>query len=159
MMATYTARATRSGDWWAVEVDELDGVFTQARRLDQVETMARDAIALLLDADPDSFDVVVVSELPTKWRTELHELWSMRAAADVLAAMAATKMRRTVRLLHDSQGLPMREIGAVLGVSHQRVHQVLSDPPSTIDDADVHSLFRLCVDPEMVEKAKAELGL
>ena len=32
-MATYTATATRSGSWWAIQVEELDGVWTQARRL------------------------------------------------------------------------------------------------------------------------------
>jgi len=48
-----------------VQVEEL-GVFTQARRLDRVEFMARDAIALLLDVPPDSFDVTVTlaTELP-----------------------------------------------------------------------------------------------
>ena len=29
-----TAEATRSGGWWAVEVPEVDGAFTQACRLD-----------------------------------------------------------------------------------------------------------------------------
>ena len=38
-----TAVCTRSGGWWAVEVPEIPGLFTQARRLDQVEDMVRDA--------------------------------------------------------------------------------------------------------------------
>jgi hypothetical protein len=31
-------------------------VFTQARRLDQVESMVRDALAAYLDTDPRSFE-------------------------------------------------------------------------------------------------------
>lgn len=47
----YRVRAVRSGGWWAITVPELPGVFSQARRLDQVEPMAREAIAFLLDVD------------------------------------------------------------------------------------------------------------
>lgn len=57
--ATYTARAERSGKWWAIEVPEIPGVFTQVKRLDQVEEMARDAIALMLEVPADSFDTEV----------------------------------------------------------------------------------------------------
>jgi predicted RNase H-like HicB family nuclease len=49
---TYTAVCRRSGSWWAIGVRELKGVHTQARRLDQVAAMAREAIALMLDVDP-----------------------------------------------------------------------------------------------------------
>jgi predicted RNase H-like HicB family nuclease len=63
-MTNYTARARRSGEWWAVQIVELDHVFTQARRLDQVEAMARDAVALTLEVAPDSFDITVVPVLP-----------------------------------------------------------------------------------------------
>jgi predicted RNase H-like HicB family nuclease len=56
----YSARAVRSGDWWAITVDELKGVHSQARRLDQAATMAREAISLFLDVAIDSFEVTVV---------------------------------------------------------------------------------------------------
>ena len=59
MRPTYTVNAERSGAWWAITVAELPGVFSQARRLDQIESMARDAIALWLDSPKDSFDVTV----------------------------------------------------------------------------------------------------
>ena len=42
-----TAKATRSGNWWAVEVPEIPGLFTQARRLEQVAAMVADAAAML----------------------------------------------------------------------------------------------------------------
>ncbi len=42
----------RSGDWWAITVPSLRGVFSQARNLDEVPEVARDAIALMLDVDP-----------------------------------------------------------------------------------------------------------
>ena len=55
----YTALVERSGQSWAIRVAELPGVFSQARRLDRVEYMARDAISLLLEVPADSFDIEV----------------------------------------------------------------------------------------------------
>jgi hypothetical protein len=54
--------ATRSGDWWAIEA-EHDGqpIFTQAKRLDQVEGLVRDAFATLdVDLANESIEVVPV---------------------------------------------------------------------------------------------------
>ena len=59
LRSTYTALAERGEAWWAIRVAELPGVFSQARRLDRVESMARDAISLLLEVPADSFDIEV----------------------------------------------------------------------------------------------------
>ncbi|WP_212741332.1 hypothetical protein [Bifidobacterium moukalabense] len=42
-----TAIAERCDGWWAVEVPEIPGLFTQARRLDQIDGMVGDAAGLL----------------------------------------------------------------------------------------------------------------
>lgn len=42
-----TAICRRANGWWAVEVPGIPGLFTQVRRLDQVETMVRDAADML----------------------------------------------------------------------------------------------------------------
>lgn len=63
MRSSYTARAVRRGRWWAIEVPEIPGVFSQARRIDLVEPMAREAIALMLEVPEDSFDVAVEPDL------------------------------------------------------------------------------------------------
>ncbi len=66
----YRVRAVRSGSWWAITVPELPGVFSQARRLDQVEAMAREAIAMMLDVDTCRIALIEVeqSEGPVKGR-------------------------------------------------------------------------------------------
>lgn len=51
-MGTYIARATREGGWWTVTVDEVEGLYTQARRLDQIERNVRDALALFPEIEP-----------------------------------------------------------------------------------------------------------
>ena len=52
-----TARVTRSEGWWAISVEEIPGLFTQARRLDQVADMVRDA-GSLLDVEVGAVEVL-----------------------------------------------------------------------------------------------------
>ncbi len=58
-MTVYEVSIKRSGRWWAIRVPELRGVFSQALHRDDVEPMARDAIALYLDVPQDSFELDV----------------------------------------------------------------------------------------------------
>jgi len=43
--ATFRVVARRGDEWWGIRVRELDWVFSQARRIEDVEDTARDAIA------------------------------------------------------------------------------------------------------------------
>ena len=121
-----TAVAERSEGWWAVRVPELPGVFTQARRLDQVGAMAADAVAALLGIDPATVKVEVQPVLDVDVAQRLAEARKERRHADELASAAAEKLRRVARALAED-GLPERDIGSILGVSHQRAHQLLTD--------------------------------
>lgn len=58
--SVYEVIATREGDWWAIVADLGDReVASQAKRLDQVEPMIREAISLVLDVDEHGFDIEV----------------------------------------------------------------------------------------------------
>jgi predicted RNase H-like HicB family nuclease len=121
-----TAVAERSGGWWAVRVPQLPGVFTQARRLDQVPAMVADAVSAFLDIPSGEVKVEVEPQLAADVRQRLQEARNERLHADQLASAAADKLRQVARsLAHD--GLPERDIGSILGVSHQRAHQLLTD--------------------------------
>ncbi len=125
MRDTYTALAERSGGWWAITVPELRGVFSQARRLSQVEPVARDAIALFLGVPADSFDIHVREVVdPIADALVADALQARREAADH-QRIAAQKSREAARTL-DRMGLPQRDIGLLLHVSHQRVAQLLT---------------------------------
>ena len=104
---TYTAVCRRVGDWWAVDVPGIRGLHTQARRLDQVEAMTRDAIALLKSVAPSSFDVQVEPllegdvEQTVAAATEASERASDRRqcrAADGLATRSVQGLLRSRRV-------------------------------------------------------------
>lgn len=124
-VTTYTARAGRSGDWWAISVPELPGVFTQTKRLDQVSSMAQEAIALFLDVPVRSVQVELSINVDPLVRADLKEVEDLRAQAEVAAANYATAMRALVGRLNPKYS--MRDIAVLTGVSFQRVGQLLAD--------------------------------
>ena len=122
---TYTVLAQRDGTWWAIRAVELPGVFSQARRLERVEHMAREAISLLLDVAADSFDVEVRQVVDPEADRLVADAIQARSDALEHQRIAATKSRDAVRTL-DRLGLPQRDIGRLLRLSHQRVAQLLA---------------------------------
>ena len=120
----YTVRVRRSGAWWAIDVPELPGVYSQARRLDRVESMSRDAIALYLDVDPTTLDIRVETILPSDLRRDVDAVGRLRADADRLQAESSGALRNLTHELVD-RGLSVRDAAAILGISHQRVSQLV----------------------------------
>ena len=123
----YRVRAVRSGTWWAMTIPELPGVFSQARRLDQVEAMAREAIAMMLDVGTDQIgqiEVEIVTPAPAAALIgTMHDALDTAREATETAASARREAAKALR----ADGLPMRDVGRLLGLSHQRVSQILAD--------------------------------
>lgn len=119
----YRAVAERDGSWWAIRVPEVRGVYSQARRLADVEAMARDAIALVRDVAPDSFDVAVEPVLGDEAARLVEQAWTDRLDAERAARRASEQLRAAVDRLATA-GLTVRDIAHLLGLSHQRVAQV-----------------------------------
>lgn len=126
MRRRYTAVAERAAGWWAITIPELRGVFSQARRLAAVETMARDAVALFLGVAPESFDVEVRETLAPDVERVVAEAIQARSEAVDRQRAATHKSREAIEVL-ERLGLPQRDIGRLLHLSHQRVAQ-LRDP-------------------------------
>jgi predicted RNase H-like HicB family nuclease len=123
MRPRYTAIAERDGTWWVITVPELPGVFSQARRLDRVEHMTRDVISLMLEVPADSFDVEVIENHDPPTQEVIDDIIAAREAVAAMKRETGTKTRDAVLALHES-GYPQRDIGRMVGISHQRVAQL-----------------------------------
>lgn len=125
--ATVRAAAivTRDGKWWMVDVPGVG--LTQARRLGEVETMARNLVAVVQDVD--EADVVVeVRYAPVEGLDIAGRLKAIEEDRR-LAAEYDRRVREQTRDLARAlaeRHVPQRDIGAVLGVSGQRANQLLS---------------------------------
>jgi hypothetical protein len=117
-----TAKATRSGGWWAVEVPEAPGAFTQVKRLDQVAEAAAEAVSDLLEVDAATVEVEVSPVLNDDLGRVVQT--AKDAAREALAAQnrASTLMREAVAALRTA--FTTRDAAILLGISHQRVAQL-----------------------------------
>ena len=127
---TYTVTVSRDENLWAAQVDGLPpgliGV-TDVGRLADLEVEVRDLVAGLTDTDPDAFDLTwrytqdghdytTSFQEAREWQRRLAEAEANR---DRYRADAARDMARA--------GLSQRAIGDALGISHQRVGQILNE--------------------------------
>lgn len=100
-----------------MEVPEIPGLFTQTRRLDQIDAMVRNAAGML---DREIGTVTVEPKLPERDERMLAELLDARRRASEAQSRASSLTRDAVGVLR-SQGMTVRDIAAVIGVTPQRV--------------------------------------
>ncbi|WEV47301.1 XRE family transcriptional regulator [Bifidobacterium sp. ESL0690] len=113
-----TAIATRSGKWWAIEVPERPGLFTQVRRLDQVDSMVRDAAkALGKPVGSVHLEIRLGDERDDEMINELHEARDEAAKAQ---EKASTLTRSTISSLR-KRGFKLADIAQIIGLTVQRV--------------------------------------
>lgn len=116
--------ASRDGRFWFLESLDIRGFATQARTVAEIPGMACDLAAMLTGRSEADFDVEVTFDAP--------EVTAHLCAADELASKAdelkaaSAKERHEAAMVLKRQGVTVRDIGAVLGVSHQRAQQLLT---------------------------------
>lgn len=127
---TYIITAGRSGRWWALTVcgpGLKRGYHTQVKRLEHAEEMARDLVATMLDVDASEvdadFELTVADE---DVAIELEATLLARLAARVAKQQAAEVTQTTVADLA-RRGYVHRDIGYLLGISHQAVGKLLQE--------------------------------
>lgn len=124
MSRTVTVTAERGTNWWVLECVEAGSV-SQCKRLDQAADEMREAIAHQLGLAEDGFEIEVVPILPAAYRQEVEAAEAARAAAQEANSAAASHSRAAARALAEA-GLSMRDVGTVMGVSHQRAAQLIA---------------------------------
>jgi predicted RNase H-like HicB family nuclease len=120
----YTAQAERDeSGWWIGTIPDLPGAVTQARRLDQLPDRLGEAVAALLDIE-DTVELELHVKLPPEVEAKLERAQHARQAADDAAREASGLTRGIARSLV-ADGYSLRDAGEILGVSHQRIGQLV----------------------------------
>ncbi|WP_144743349.1 sigma factor-like helix-turn-helix DNA-binding protein [Enorma burkinafasonensis] len=117
------AKVTRNMGWWAISVDEIPGLFSQARRLDQVDAMVRDAAAML---GFEVANVEIVPILDADAQEMLEELERARHDAEEKQRAASDLTRQAISRFR-GEGLTLRDIASLVGLSQQRVSVLMKE--------------------------------
>ena len=120
-MTSYDVTIAKEGKYWLVRIPAIDGL-TQARNYAEVELMAREYISLVRDVD--LAEVSIASVAVEGVSEVIRQAAEERARAKELESAASRRVREAAKSLRSS-GVSLVDIGAILGVSHQRVHQLI----------------------------------
>jgi DNA-directed RNA polymerase specialized sigma24 family protein len=118
----YEATAYRDGKWWTFEIPELSNpapvagerivAMGQARKIEELDQAAREVAALWLDVPEDA-----------------AQLWTNATDSEAAAREAvkeAARLRRQAVAVMKDHGLTQAETGQLLGISTQRVGQLIN---------------------------------
>lgn len=127
MSQTYTVSVTRDGKWWMIAVPELDAL-TQARRIDDVPTAAKELIALetgvaLADVEIDQH--IELEPGGEDLAVRIAEIANQRARLAEDEARVRASTEAFAKKLADAH-VPVRDIGSLLGVTFQRASQLVN---------------------------------
>jgi len=125
-MKTYTARLEREKDGrWTVELEEEPRVHTWGKTVDQALARMREATALWFQIEEDQIELVPRPVLPKSADRTVEQARQAREQARSADRLAVERTRKAAAAL-TSRGISMRDTAAILGISHQRVHQLLA---------------------------------
>ncbi|MBX9950247.1 MAG: type II toxin-antitoxin system HicB family antitoxin [Candidatus Obscuribacterales bacterium] len=128
-MSIYTIRYEKDETgWWIATVKEVRGCHTQGRTIEQARRRIREALGLFVDQAEKSelIDDVV---LPANARSLLKRVLSTRKRAEEEAIKLQNTTAEAAEVLTKDVGVSVRDAGELLGLSHQRVHQLLTSSP------------------------------
>lgn len=120
---TYYVRAKRWPLGWELQIDGVGT--TQSRSLATAEKTVRSYLAMDDYADADTAQVVISPELDGNLASEAEAARAATRQAELARDEAAVKARKVARELKAS-GMSGADVAVVLGVSPQRVSQLVN---------------------------------
>lgn len=124
---SYVARYEKDeNNYWSVvvKVGPKQTAVSDGQTLPKARRRIRQAVSLLLDVDEDSFDLVDDFALPAPVKRALRSYDEAQEAARAKAERLESARRIAAETLV-AHGISRRDAGEILGVSGQRIQQVL----------------------------------
>jgi predicted RNase H-like HicB family nuclease len=125
-MARYEVIYARDeGGWWIARVRGVAGVHSNGRTIAEARRRVREALALAVgDTAAEKADLVDDVQIPASLRSRITSYRRVRAAEQKARNEALDVARILAPALVRNLGLSVRDVGELLGLSHQRVHQL-----------------------------------
>ncbi|MGH3082165.1 MAG: type II toxin-antitoxin system HicB family antitoxin [Gaiellaceae bacterium] len=110
---------------WIAHVRAVRGCHTYGRTLDQVRRRIREALSLWVE-DAETAELVEEIRLPGDVRQAIRRSTAARTHAEQGREDAQRATSAAARLLVERLGMGLRDAGELLGLSYQRVQQLVS---------------------------------
>ncbi len=124
-MTEYHVQVFPEHELWVADIVDLGATdMLRFDELDELDEQVRDYISLMTDVEPDSFDLHWHYLAGTDDVTELVEGLAQVEIDAEHATSRRDTLRKQIITRMSAAGLSQRAIGDVLGLSHQRVHQL-----------------------------------
>lgn len=117
------ALCEREAEGWSVEIPEFKNLHFSTRRLDKVEALVREAAKNYGITDNCDVVIKVIASMPGLI-CDMESAQEKMRQATKLQEEASQEIREVVGRMRD-QGLTMRDIAVLLGVTPQRVAQLV----------------------------------
>jgi predicted RNase H-like HicB family nuclease len=128
-VTTYRIRVERDESGaWIVRSPDVAGFHTYGRSLRQVEGRTREALSLWVE-DADDAELDFRYHLPKRWREVTRGFRQARTRA-IDAERRAQRLAGEAADYFTACGLSLRDTAELLGLSHQRVQQLLAEHDS-----------------------------
>ena len=123
-MKRFTVRFERDeGGWWVATVPRIRGCHTQGRTLDEARRRIREALALFMDS-PERVELRDEIRLPKDVQKTLRKVAEYRHDVEKLQKQSAAALAKAIKQLSERLDLSTRDQADLLGLSHQRIHQI-----------------------------------
>ena len=113
---------------WIARVPSVRGCHSYGRTLEQVRSHTREALSLWVD-DADTAELRFDVRLPSATREEIRRARDARERSARARSEASSAVREAAAILTGRVGLSLRDAAELLGISHQRVQQLLAAKP------------------------------
>ncbi len=129
-MAALTVEYERGSDgWWIASIPRVKGCHTQGRTIEEARRRIRSALSVCEDEGWNerkarAAKLVDDVRLPPDVRAALDRSRDARAQAERVVEEAQGATLDALRRLLKDLGLSERDAAPLLGLSHQRVHQI-----------------------------------
>ena len=122
---TYTVDLEHQADgWWIARVQNVKGVHSNGRSIDEALRRVREALTLAVD-DADEAELLPNVKLPSNVRALIQRQAAAKERAE-RESIVATELRvEAASKLVNDLGLSLRDAGQLLGVSHAMVSKTL----------------------------------